>query len=181
MDIGIVTARYAKALLRFATENKEEDVVYQEMNCFLDTFLKVQALQPALLSPVLKEQQKKELLKSACGIAEQVSSSTTRFIELVIEKRRADFMHFIAQSYISQYRKCKNIVKGRLVVPMKVSDSVEKRLQQIVEQKTHREVEFEVSVDRDIEGGFILEYDTYRLDASLRTQLENLHRSLRSL
>lgn len=181
MDIGIVTARYAKALLRFATENKEEDVVYQEMTCFLDTFLKVQALQPALLSPVLKEQQKIELLQNACEKAEQVSSSTRRFIELVTEKRRADLMHFIAQSYIEQYRKCKNIVKGRLVVPMAVSASVEKRLQQIVEQKTHCEVEFEVSVDRDIEGGFILEYDTYRLDASLRTQLDKLHRSLKSL
>lgn len=181
MDIGIVAARYAKALLRFATENKEEDVVYQEMNGYLTAFLKVSALQPALLSPVLKEQQKRDLLLSACSIAEEVSSSTRRFVELVLEKRRADLMHFIAQSYISQYRNSKNIVKGRLVVPMEVSASVGNRLQQILEQRTHCNVEFEVTVDPHIEGGFILEYDTYRLDASLRTQIGQLHRSLKSL
>ena len=31
MDIGIISTRYAKTLLRFATDNKEEDRVYQEM------------------------------------------------------------------------------------------------------------------------------------------------------
>ena len=42
-------------------------------------------------------------------------------------------------------------------------------------------MEFEVCVDEKIEGGFILEYDTYRLDASLRTQLDQIHRELKSL
>ena len=47
MDIGLVSTRYAKALLRFSEENKEESKVYQEMLTLSAAFIKVKALQPA--------------------------------------------------------------------------------------------------------------------------------------
>ena len=49
MDIGIVSIRYAKALLQFAMENHEEDGVYREMSAMADVFMKLPALQKALL------------------------------------------------------------------------------------------------------------------------------------
>ena len=35
-------------------------------------------------------------------------------------------------------------------------------------------VEFTTTIDPDIIGGFILEYDTYRMDASVKTKLNSL-------
>ena len=180
MDIGIVSVRYAKALLRFATENKEEQLVYAEMENLSATFLKVQALQPALLNPVLTNVQKTQLLTSACVGNGKITKSTKRFIELVTEKKRADLMMFIANTYMTLYRKSKGIIKGCLTVPTEISENVSKRLQQIIESKTSNQVEFEVRVDEEIGGGFILDYDTYRLDASLRTQLNELKRALKN-
>ena len=180
MDIGIISVRYAKALLRFATENKEEQQVYAEMESLAKTFLKVQALQPTLLNPILSDHQKTELLVAACVGDQKVTNSTKRFIELVTDKKRADLMQFIANSYISLYRKSKGIIKGKLTVPTNISDAVCKRLQQIIESKTSNQVEFELCVDKDIMGGFILDYDTYRLDASLRKQLSELKRALQN-
>ena len=178
MDIGIVSVRYAKALLRFATENKEEQQVYAEMETLSRTFLKVSALQPALLNPVLTNAQKIDLLAAACVGEGQITRSTRRFIELVTEKKRADLMLFIANAYMTLYRKTKGIIKGCLTVPTEISEKVCQRLQQIIESKTSSQVEFEVRVDEEIKGGFILDYDTYRLDASLRTQLNELRRAL---
>ncbi|MBR5928383.1 MAG: F0F1 ATP synthase subunit delta, partial [Prevotella sp.] len=40
--------------------------------------------------------------------------------------------------------------------------------------KTNGTVEFESEVDPDIIGGFILEYDTYRMDASVKTKLNSI-------
>ena len=179
MDIGIVSVRYAKALLRFATENKEEQQVYAEMETLSRTFLKVEALQPALLNPVLNNDQKIDLLAAACVGNGEVTHSTKRFIQLVTEKKRADLMLFIANAYMTLYRKTKGIIKGCLTVPTEISEKVCQRLQQIIESKTSSQVEFEVRVDEDIKGGFILDYDTYRLDASLRTQLNELRRALK--
>lgn len=178
MDIGIVSVRYAKALLRFATENQEDEAVYTEMENLADAYHQVDMLQTTLLNPALPNEQKKQLLAAACTGKAPLSLSTRRFIELVIAKKRADLMMFIAHAYITLYRKAKNIIKGRLTLPVPVSEKISKRLQEMMESKSQNHVEFEVRIDKDIQGGFILDYDTFRLDASLRTQLKALYLAL---
>ena len=44
-------------------------------------------------------------------------------------------------------------------------------MRQMVESRTKGTVEFESEVNPDIIGGFILEYDTYRLDGSVKSKL----------
>jgi ATP synthase F1, delta subunit len=178
MDIGIISTRYAKTLLRFATDNKEEDRVYQEMTTLAAAFQKVPELLQTLTNPVLDNAKKSELLIcAACGISE-VSYSTNRFVDLIVRNHRASMIHFIALTFCSLYLKSKGIIRGILTVPVSVSASTSQKLRHMVETRTKSNVEFTVNVDPKIEGGFILQYDTYRLDASLRTQLLQLRRSL---
>ena len=55
------------------------------------------------------------------------------------------------------------------------SQQVEARLRQLVGSKTSgSKVEFVSEVDPDIIGGFVLEYDTYRMDASVKTGLRKI-------
>ena len=91
MDIGIVAVRYAKALYAFAEENNEEEKVSKELLTLIDSFLKVEALQPALLNPVLTAQQKENLLLAACG-GKDISTTMKRFVSLVNEKKRASLI-----------------------------------------------------------------------------------------
>ena len=58
MDLGIISMRYAKALLRFAEEHKEDKQVYDETAQLAETYLTVPALQQAMLNPVLTDAQK---------------------------------------------------------------------------------------------------------------------------
>ena len=69
---------------------------------------------------------------------------------------------------------------GRLIVPSAIDAKVTNQMRNIIEKKvgTPVNIEFEVEEDPEILGGFILEYDTYRLDASLRTQFNQLRREL---
>jgi len=48
-----------------------------------------------------------------------------------------------------------------------------------VESKTNGTVEFETEVNPDIIGGFILEYDTYRMDASVKSKLNTILNQLK--
>ena len=179
MDLGIISMRYAKALLLFAQEQKEDDKVYAEMATLADTFLTVPALQQALLNPVLTDVQKEQLLTTAACGKTKPSSSLTQFVKLVLKKQRADLMLFVAHSYGTLYRKQKHIIKGKLVVPTAIADSLISKMQQMVEAKSNCKVDFQVKEDAAIGGGFILEYDTFRLDASVRTQLAKLKRELK--
>lgn len=88
-------------------------------------------------------------------------------------------MQFIAHSYITLYRKQKNIIRGKLTTAVAVSPEMESKMRQMVESKTQGTVEFETEVNPDIVGGFILEYDTYRMDASVKTKLNNILNTLK--
>ena len=87
---------------------------------------------------------------------------------------RENVFQFIAASYITLYRKDKNITLGKLVTATAVDSVTEQKMKQMVESKTHGTVEFNTEVEPDIIGGFILEYDTYRLDASVKTKLRRI-------
>ena len=52
-------------------------------------------------------------------------------------------------------------------------------MKQMVERKTQGTVEFNTEVNPDIIGGFILEYDTYRMDASVKTKLNAILTALK--
>ena len=55
-----------------------------------------------------------------------------------------------------------------------MSAQTEQKMRQMVESKTNGTVEFETEVNPDIIGGFILEYDTYRMDASVKSKLNTI-------
>lgn len=178
MDLGIISTRYAKALLRFAAENGEDEQVYAEMQTLSRTFESVPRLQQAVLNPVLTTAQCERLLVcAACGENEP-SASTRKFISLVVRKGRGSVMQLIANSYGTLYRQAHHLVSAKLTVPFAAGDAVIAKMRRMVEAKAKGDILFEVKVNPDIEGGFILEYDTYRLDASVRSQLAKLRRQL---
>ena len=88
-------------------------------------------------------------------------------------------MQFIANSYITLYRQQKNIIRGRLITAAQVTAQTEQKMRSMVESKTNGTVEFETEVNPDIIGGFILEYDTYRMDASVKAKLNTILTQLR--
>jgi len=177
MDIGIVSVRYARALLKSATEMQQETAVYQDMQTLSAAYIDVPQLRDTVDSPMLTREKKRELLLTACG--KQPAELTVRFIDLVLQKGRERMMQFMAQSYITLYRQQKQIVQGHLVTATAVSTETEQKMKQMVEGKVHGTVEFKTEVTPDIIGGFILEYDTYRLDASVQSQLRNILNTLR--
>ena len=172
MDIGVISVRYARALLKSATEAKIEDAVYTEMQQLAKSYVEVPQLRFTIDNPMLSKEKKEALLLTAVG--EKPSDLTKTFIKLVLKEDRERVMQFIANSYVTLYRQQKNIIRGRLITAAAVTPATEQKMRQMVEGKTNGTVEFESEVDPDIIGGFILEYDTYRMDASVKTKLNSI-------
>lgn len=178
MDIGSVSKRYAKALFGFAIENKEEHLVYEETKTLIAAFFNVPQLQSLLRNPVVLPEQKQSILTSAAMQESKISDTFRRFMQFIVEQKREDLIVFIAHSYQDLYRKKLNITQSRFILPTKISDESLQRLQKMVASSTSGKVDFETIEDPSILGGFILEFDTYRLDASVRTQLKHVQRVL---
>ncbi len=177
MDIGVISVRYARALLKSATEAKIETSVYEEMQTLAKTYAEVPQLRQTIDNPMLSKDKKQELLLTAVG--ENPSDLTKAFIGLVLKEDRENVMQFITNSYVTLYRQQKNVIRGRLITAAAVSPATEQKMRQMVENKTNGTVEFETEVNPDIIGGFILEYDTYRMDASVKAKLNNILNTLK--
>ena len=177
MDIGVISVRYARALLKSATDAKIEDAVYAEMQQLAKSYIEVPQLRFTIDNPMLSKEKKEALLLTAVG-GDPVPL-TRAFIGLVLKEDREPVMQFIANSYVTLYRQQKNVIRGRLITAARVSPATEQKMRQMVESKTNGTVEFETEVNPDIIGGFILEYDTYRMDASVKSKLNNILQALK--
>ena len=166
MYIGVISMRYAKALLAYADEKGTEDTVYEEAGILADSFSRIPELRQALDNPVLPAETKLKLICEAAG-GGKVSEELKRFVELVLEERREKFLQFMIMSYIDLYRKQKNISVGKITTVCPVAEEVVSRIRALV-------VEFKTKIDPKLEGGFIFEIGTYRLDASVANQIKRV-------
>ena len=172
MDLGVIAVRYARALLKAANALNVEDNIYREMQTLSESFLKVPQLRFTIENPMLEKDKKQKLIITACG--NNVEELTRKFVALVLKEDRENTLQFMAASFVSLYRAEKNIIRGRLITAAAVSPATEQKMRQMVEQNTKGTVEFQTEVNPDIIGGFILEYGTYRMDASVKTKLATI-------
>lgn len=179
MEIGVVSMRYARALLLYATEKKTEDKVYKEMKVLAHSFMEVPDLKYALENPVISMKRRMALIELAAG--GKVCEESKKFIAMVLKENREKFLMYMAASYLTLYRKQNNITEGKLITAAPASDKIINRMKAVVTARTKGTVLFDTSVDPSIEGGFILEYDTYRLDASVANQLRSVLKQFKQL
>lgn len=172
MDLGVISVRYARALLKSSVMSKQEDKVYEDMKTLLGHYLHLPQLRTTIDNPMLDDAKKILVFNAACG--DNPTELTKRFIKLVVDEGREQSMQFMAASYITLYRQQKNIISGKLITAAAVNPATERKMKQMVESRSKGTVEFQTEVNPDIIGGFILEYDTYRMDASVQRQLRDI-------
>lgn len=176
MDIGVISVRYARAFLKCSSEAGLEEKVYRDMQTLSRNYIDVPELRVTIENPMLAKDSKEKLLMTAVG--KEAATLTRDFIKLVLKQDRESVMQFMANAYITLYRKKKNVIRGKLTTASTVTPAIEQKMRQMVEGNTNGTVEFETEVNPSIIGGFILEYDTYRMDASVRTKLNSVLKQL---
>ena len=172
MNTGVVSVRYAKALLAYAKAKGKADEVSLEVKRLSENFIRMPELQHALVNPILTAAQKLELLQEAAG-GKGVSEELVRFFRLVLDGRRESYLPFMAVSYSRLYLEDKGIIMGKLVTAAPSEGLVEKikRLGHTDEGTT---LVLDTKVDPRLIGGFILQVEDRRLDASVASQLKSV-------
>ena len=172
MDLGLISVRYARALLKAGIKANEAHKVYADMQTLAGSYAATPALRATIDNPMLSKSQKESLLLTAA--AGGSCELTKRFVALVLKEDRESIMQFIANSFITLYRKHNNLISAKLTTACPIDTTTESKMRQLVERRTNGTVEFQTGVDPNLIGGFVLEYDTYRMDASVRRQLNTI-------
>jgi F-type H+-transporting ATPase subunit delta len=172
MNTGAISMRYARALLMFANEAGVAAKVYQEALTLHKSFLQVAELRRAMELPVISRSDKIRVLVQAAG--GEITLQMKKFLELVLNEKREKFLIGINQAFIDLYRKQEKIRVGKLTTAVPIAPEEVDRIRQIVIQSAGGTAEFATKVDPSIEGGFIFEINTYRLNASVADQMRRI-------
>ena len=154
---------------RRALRLRRPDKVYADMQTLAHSYSTTPALRVTIDNPMLSKKQKESLLLAAA--AGGTCDLTKRFVALVLKEGRESIMQFIANSFVTLYRKHNNLIGAKLTTACTIDSVTEQKMRQLVEGRTNGTVEFQTEVNPNIIGGFVLEYDTYRMDASVKKQL----------
>ena len=149
MNTGIVSVRYARALLRYV----------QELGCGEHVCREACAL---LADP-----------DSVTSV--QLSAELGRFANLLKRQGRLQDVRQILNTFVRMYRESTGTLMAKLTTCAPAPE-LEQRLRPILEERFGLKVEMEVSVDERLLGGFKVDVGDYELDASLRSQIEALRR-----
>ena len=176
MNTGPIAHRYAKALLKYVQETGTGEEVYSQAGVLVLRMQELRQLADAIQKhPELSLGRKQSLMDSALGVP--MAEPLSRFMALVYKQGRIEIFERMLYSFIEQYRAANGLKIGCLVTAKPVP-GLKDRLQGILGEQTGASVFLEEKVNSDILGGFILNVDDVRLDASVEGQFRLLKRKL---
>lgn len=179
MDNGLIPHRYAKALYKFATDHDTAKAVYEEMKTVIASFQSNPRLAKVLANPFVGNSEKFELLKAAAG--KNVENDYLGFVKLILDNRREQFALEMALAYRDIYRKANHISRVTITTAARLPEEEMEKLRRLVSDSfADTTLEFSEQINPDIIGGFIIDVDDTRMDASLSNELEQLRLSLLS-
>jgi F-type H+-transporting ATPase subunit delta len=175
MNSGIISNRYAKAIFQYAVELKDENRLREELKTLSEQFIAVPLLRTVLDDPTVSRETKIDVLTTAAG--KNAGDTYKQVICTIVKNGRERYMQSIALMFDKVYRKEKNRVILKLITTEPASDEMKGKLVDLI-KKNNEQIDFEAKTDDDIIGGFILEIEDLRLDASIRNQLNQLRLEL---
>ena len=123
-----------------------------------------------LKSPVINSDKKEKIINAV--LVNHVSQITSLFINLLIRKTRESNLPEIAQAFVEQYNKLKNIRQVKITTAVPISAELQKAIANRIKiDSSVTTIEVEAKVDPSLIGGFKLQMDDQLIDASILRDL----------
>ena len=179
MDNGLIPRRYAKALYKFALDKGETREIYDLSKRVIEAFKNNPDLQKVLANPFIEDADKESLLMAAAG--EDKNEIFKQFVDLILSQKRVEYAYAMMLAYRDIYRKENHISQARITTASALDETRMNKLRKLVSEAfKESEIEFSEAVDPSLIGGFVIDVDSVRMDASLSNELEQLRQTLLS-
>lgn len=168
-----LASRYAKSLIDLSIEQGQLEKVYKDILYLKSVFQNSKELINFLNNPVITSDQKLQVVKVLDS--EKTGEITKSFNRLLIRKGRENYLPEIAEAFIEQYKELKGIYTATLTTAIPASDDVKNAIISRIKRDGHmKQVDLVCVVQENIIGGFILESNGKRIDASVAYDLTKI-------
>ena len=169
--------RYAKALLEYAIEKQQVDIVFQEMTILLKVMNENIEFQRLLLSPIVKSKVKRNVLLQ---LFPDKSDLVRQLIEVLVRNKRLSLTKAIAKSYLTLYHEYKEKQIAQVTTAEPLSENLKEQvLSKIKELTGNNNIELKNKIDPSIIGGFILRVGDLQYNASISHKFSAIGRNFK--
>jgi len=166
---------YADALFEVAKQKGKLDEVGGQLAQFADAVSGNREMQVFLFSPHFSSAEKSDGLRRAVSGAEP---ELVNFLELLIEKHRMPEVFRIRREFEELWKRERRRIDVTVTSAAELDPAVVEKIGGEIERQTGRQVELASRVDGEILGGIVLQVGNMVLDASIRSRLEKLRKSV---
>ena len=153
MNSGIISSRYARALLKLVVENGRGEAVCD---------------------------QAVRILFSGDAMPRQYEPEIGQFVSLMKKNGRLEYLRQSLMTFVRLYFEHAGISYAKLVT-VSPDPSISERVRSMLEGRTGGRVVLDEHVDPSIIGGFVLQVGDYVLDASVRHQLDTVRKEFKKV
>jgi ATP synthase F1 delta subunit len=166
---------YAEALFDVAKAKDRLDPIGAGLAQFADAVEASRELQVFLFSPHFTTAEKSDGLRRAVSGAEP---ELLNFLELLIEKHRMTEVFRIRREFEGLWKRERRRIDVTVTSATELDPAVVEKIGGEIERQTGQTVELASRVDGEILGGIVLQVGNMVLDASIRSRLEKLRKSV---
>ena len=170
-----VAATYAEALSEAAEAQSAVDQVRTELTEFSAAMAPGSELREALTSPEIEAAAKRTAVTELMEGAHPVSLG---LVQVLIDRGRIGEIDEVVAAYGRRVDTAEGRVVVTAITAIPLTPELRQQIQDKVRAQTGRDAEIEETVDPSIIGGLVLRVGDVVVDASLRTRLEEMRRSL---
>jgi len=174
---GVVSRRYAQALLELGSETGQLDALVEEISAAAAAYEASAELQAALENPLFPYAVKKNILADlAEGLG--LGQTTRNALFLLNDRRRLRALPSIARLLREMNDKRAGLLRAEVVTAAPLSEAYYARLQQQLEKMTGKKVVLDRREDPAILAGVVTRIGDTLYDGSLRSRLHEIKHAL---
>ena len=178
MKNAILAKRYAKALFAVGKEEDAFDEYTKALNGFAEMYATIPEVLDGLTNFIypqdVREKVMAELVKSA-----GLTGVMANFMNLLAQKRRADVLPDIAETFQAMVDEEHNVCQGMVVTATEIDADLKEKVKETLEKITGKQVTLNTAVDETIIGGMVAKVGDLVFDGSIKTQLAGLKESIK--
>jgi F-type H+-transporting ATPase subunit delta len=175
--ISNISRRYARAFFEIATEEKQIEPYYNELNQFASIVSQNQSLSDFLANPVFEQASKKGVVDSVIAKL-KLSGMTISFLRLLVDKKRIDIINDIVICYRQLMDETLKKVSVNVKTAFALSDELRSSINSSLEKAMGKTVEMTVEEDPTLLGGVVITVGDTLYDGSIKNQLNNMRNLL---
>lgn len=178
MNNTVLAKRYAKALFQVGKEENALDEFSRTLAELSQLYVETPEVVDGLTNPIYPLEVREKVMAHLVG-AMKASVLMGNFLNLLVQKRRADVLPDISEVFHGLVDDERNMCRGTVVSASEISKDLNDKIKATLEKITGKQVVVQNEIDPSIIGGIVAKVGDLVLDGSIKTQLTGLKESIK--